>query len=143
MIYDPVNDELYHSLSGNGAFRNETPIRVSQAAKLEEAHVGLGYSYRRPVKEHASAVEACLTAHCEYSRTGSGALSLAYVADGRFDGYWEGHMNSWDAAGGLAIVREAGGWISDFFAGDGLNSGNPILAATPALANAFKKLFSF
>jgi myo-inositol-1(or 4)-monophosphatase len=142
VIYDPVREELYHSLVGRGAFRNERPIKVSGLDDLKKAHVGLGFSYRRPVEEHVRAVESCLIANCEYSRLGSGALSLAYVADGRFDGYWEGHMNSWDATAGLALVKEAEGWTSDFFADDGLNSGNSTLAATPALAHAFRRLFS-
>jgi myo-inositol-1(or 4)-monophosphatase len=66
-------------------------------------------------------------------RGGSGALALAYVADGRIDGYCELHMNAWDALAGLVLVQEAGGWTNDFLAGDGLRQGNPILACTPAL----------
>jgi myo-inositol-1(or 4)-monophosphatase len=142
VVYDPVRDELYHSLAGEGAFRNDAAIAVSGVDSLDQAMVGLGFSYRRPIREHAAAVESCLAAHCEYNRLGSGSLSLAYVADGRLDGYWEGHMNSWDAAGGLALVLEAGGWSSDFFAGGGLENGNPILAATPRLAEPLMKLLA-
>jgi myo-inositol-1(or 4)-monophosphatase len=65
---------------------------------------------------------------------------MAYVADGRFDGYWEHHINSWDVAAGLALVAEAGGWTSDFLAGDGLMTGNAILAATPALVRPLAAL---
>jgi myo-inositol-1(or 4)-monophosphatase len=67
-------------------------------------------------------------------------LALAYVAAGRFDGYWERHMKSWDAAAGIALVREAGGWTNDFLAGEGLERGNEILAATPGLVEQFKEL---
>lgn len=141
LIYDPLRGEFYHSQLGRGAFRNNSPIKVSGVADLKKAHVGLGFSYRRPIEEHARAIASCLSANCEYSRLGSGALSLAYVADGRLDGYWESHMNSWDAAAGLAIVKEAGGWISDFFSEDGLECGNKTLAATPALADTLKRLF--
>jgi myo-inositol-1(or 4)-monophosphatase len=66
-------------------------------------------------------------------RGGSGALALAYVADGRIDGYCELHMNAWDALAGLVLVQEAGGWTNDFLAQKGLTEGNPILACTPAL----------
>ena len=59
-------------------------------------------------------------------RTGSGALGIAYVAAGRSDGYVERHMNAWDCLAAILIVREAGGYVSDFLAGDGLTSGNPI-----------------
>jgi len=66
-------------------------------------------------------------------RGGSGALALAYVADGRIDAYCELHMNAWDALAGLVLVREAGGWTNDFLAGNGMAQGNAILACTPAI----------
>ena len=64
-------------------------------------------------------------------RSGSGALGLAYVAAGRRDGYVENHMNAWDCLAGIVLVREAGGYVSDFLAGEGLREGNPILACAP------------
>jgi myo-inositol-1(or 4)-monophosphatase len=140
VIFDPVNDDFYAAANGLGAFRNGTAIRASSVARLQDAHVGLGFSFRRPVGDHVRAVENCLAAHCEYNRLGSGALSLAYVADGRLEGYWEAHMNSWDAAGGIAIVKAAGGYANDFFAGEGLDQGNAILAAAPGLADQLRKL---
>ena len=72
-------------------------------------------------------------AGAEVRRLGSGALGLAYVADGRSDGYCELHMNSWDALAGLLLVEEAGGCANDFLAGDGLREGNAVLGCTPAL----------
>ena len=66
-------------------------------------------------------------------RGGSGTLGLAYVAAGRLDGYCELHINAWDVAAGLLLVEEAGGWTNDFWAGDGLSKGNPVLACTPGL----------
>ena len=140
VIYDPVNEDFYAAAMGSGAFRNGKAIRPSSVAKLEEAIVGLGFSFRRPVRDHVRAIDTCLTAHCEYNRLGSGALSLAYVGEGRLDGYWEAHMNSWDAAGGIAIVMAAGGYTNDFFAGDGLHRGNCILAAAPGVAQQLKAL---
>ena len=85
------------------------------------------------VADHARGVEGLLSAGCEYLRLGSGALGMAYVAAGRFDGYWERHINSWDVAAGLALVREAGGWVSDFLSGAGLTEGREILGVTPDL----------
>ena len=96
-----------------------------------------------PVDDHVRAVEALLSAGCEYLRLGSGALGLAYTAAGRFDGYWERHINSWDAAAGLVLVREAGGRTNDFLAGDGLTQGSEILAATPALFEPLKPMTTF
>ena len=68
-----------------------------------------------------------------YYREGSGALSLAYVAAGRLIGYIESHLNSWDGAGGVAIVEAAGGRVYDFLAGDALWKGGPIIATNEAL----------
>jgi myo-inositol-1(or 4)-monophosphatase len=138
VIYDPVNEDFYAAATDSGAFRNGKTIRPSEVARLEEARIGLGFSFRRPVSDHLRAIESCLAAHCEYNRLGSGALSLAYVGDGRLEGYCEAHMNSWDAAGGIAIVKAAGGYVNDFFANDGLQRGNLVLAAAPGVADHLK-----
>lgn len=135
LIYDPVADELFSASDSAGATRNGVPIKVSGETRIDRARIGVGFSYRRPVAPHTDAIRSLLEAKCEYLRLGSGALAMAYVADGRFDGYWERHINSWDVAAGLALVTAASGWTSDFFSGDGLKSGNEILAATPALAD--------
>ena len=75
-----------------------------------------GRDTRRPVRVIERLLEFC----CEYSRYGSGALGLAYLADGRFEGYWEAHINSWDVLAGMLMVQEAGGRTSDFLADNGL-----------------------
>ena len=116
---------------------------MSGETDLTRARVCVGFSYRRPVAEHVRAVEALLSAGCEYLRLGSGALGLAYTAAGRFDGYWERHMNSWDAAAGLVLVREAGGWTNDFVAEKHLAEGSEILAATPGLVDTLKRHAAF
>jgi len=133
-IYNPVTEELFSAVKGGGAFLNGEAIRVSDTADVERARICLGFSYRRPVAPHARVVKALLDAHCEYSRLGSGALGVAYTAAGRFDAYWEHHINAWDVAAGLAIVSEAGGVTNDFLAGDGMQRGKEIFASTPALA---------
>jgi len=134
IIYNPATDELYAARQGSGAKLNGNSIRTSGVNRLEESRIGLGFSYRRSVDVHSRAVHALLNAHCEYSRLGSGALGLAMTADGRVDGYWEAHINIWDVAAGLCIVREAGGWHNDFIRGDAFENGDFILAATPELA---------
>ena len=133
-IYNPVTEELFSAVKGGGAFLNGEAIRVSDTADVERARICLGFSYRRPVAPHARVVKALLDAHCEYSRLGSGALGVAYTAAGRFDAYWEHHINAWDVAAGLAIVSEAGGVTNDFLAGDGFERGKEIFASTPAIA---------
>lgn len=133
LILDPLADELFSAVRGSGAVLNGQTIRVSGETEMSKARIGIGFSYRRPVAPHASDIEALLNAKCEYSRLGSGALGMAYTAAGRFDGYWERHINIWDVAAGLAIVHEAGGRTNEYLAGDALVHGNEILAATPAL----------
>ena len=140
VIYNPVTEELYSAQAGGGAFLNGRPIRVSNTARLDQARICVGFSYRRPVDPHIAGIKACLEAHCEYSRLGSGALGLALTADGRFDGYWEQHINMWDVAAGIVIVAEAGGYVNDFLANDGFNRGNIILAATPGIAGPLRDL---
>jgi len=133
MIYDPPADELFAARRGGGVTCNGAPIRVSGRADISDALVGIGFSYRRPVRPFVEAAERLLEARCEFRRAGSGALAMAHVACGRLDGYWEQHINSWDVLAGILLVEEAGGWTNDFLAGNALLEGNPILACTPAL----------
>ncbi|HTN97086.1 MAG TPA: inositol monophosphatase family protein [Nordella sp.] len=133
VIYNPVTEELYAARRGKGATLNGRKIEVGKARSLEEARLAIGFSYRRPAAPHAEAIKALLEAHCEYSRLGSGALGLAFTADGRLDGYWEAHINAWDVAAGLCIVKEAGGRVNGFLDEDGLNKGNEVLAGNPLL----------
>jgi myo-inositol-1(or 4)-monophosphatase len=73
-------------------------------------------------------------------RVGSGALGLADVAAGKSEAYCEMHINAWDCAAGILLVREAGGHTNDFFAGDGLDSGNPLIATNHALCAKLAEL---
>jgi myo-inositol-1(or 4)-monophosphatase len=140
LIYNPVTDELYAAKHGTGATLNNSRIKVSAVTRLSEARMGIGFSYRRPIAPHVQAISALLEAQCEYSRLGSGALGMALTADGRLDGYWEAHINIWDVAAGLCIVKEAGGWTNDFMSRDVFRLGNPILATNSALAAPLQAL---
>lgn len=140
VIYDPVADELFAARRGHGATLNGAPIRVREGASMGDAIIALGFSFRRPVEHHAGHVRRLLEGGCEYRRPGSGALGLAHVADGRFDGYLEQHCNAWDVLAGIVLVREAGGWTNDFLADDGLADGNLIFACVPALHGPLLRL---
>ena len=100
---------------------------------MSHAIVEAGWSTRRPLEAYIALVERLFAAGAQVQRAGSGALGLAYVADGRLDAYCELHTNAWDALAGLLLVEEAGGTINDFLANDGLRRGNPVLACTPDL----------
>lgn len=133
IIYHPTGNELFSAFRGKGAFLNGQPVRVSSTPTLETARIDLGFSFRRPPELYLGAIGKLLAARAEHARLGSAALGMAYVAAGRYDGYWEAHVNSWDIAGGLVLVTEAGGVVSDFFKEAGLTKGNFILAANTAL----------
>jgi myo-inositol-1(or 4)-monophosphatase len=102
---------------------------------MGQAIIEAGWSTRRPMQAYLDVIGELYRAGAQVRRAGSGTLGLAYVADGRNDGYCELHINSWDVLAGLLLIQEAGGWTSDFLAGDGLRRGNPVLGCTPALTD--------
>jgi myo-inositol-1(or 4)-monophosphatase len=138
-VYNPVTDELHAGSVDTPATRNGVAVHVSAATDPRKARAGLGFSYRRSPVMHAQTISRLLEAGCEYSRLGSGALGMAYVADGRFEAFFEPHINVWDVAAGIAIVEAAGGWTNDFLAGEGLNRGNGILACAPGMRAFFER----
>ena len=133
VIYQPATDELYVARRGGGATLNGRPIRVSGLADPRQAMIEAGWSTRRPTAPYIALVDHLYRAGAQVRRAGSGTLGLAYVADGRTDAYCELHMNSWDVLAGLLLVEEAGGYVNDFLAEDGLRRGNAVLGCTPAL----------
>jgi myo-inositol-1(or 4)-monophosphatase len=135
VIYDPVHDELYAARRGGGATLDGQAMRVSGLTDIRQATIEAGWSTRLPPDPYTALVQALKVEGAGVRRGGSGALALAYVADGRIDAYCELHMNAWDALAGLVLVQEAGGWTNDFLAQNGLRQGNPILACTPALSD--------
>jgi myo-inositol-1(or 4)-monophosphatase len=131
-IFHPTADEMFAGHPGAGATLNGNPISVSSSHSIKDGMLGFGFSHRTNTSSISEFLEPFLTEGGMLFRNGSGALMLAYVAAGRLIGYYEAHINSWDCAAGIAIVQAAGGWTNNFLAGDGLTSGNPILAGTPA-----------
>ena len=138
VVYDPNADEMFHARDGGGAFVDGKPARAIDAAALSEGPLGVGFSHRVPVAAFVPFMERLQSQGGMFMRNGSGALMLAYVASGRLIGYFEPHMNAWDCVAGLVLVREAGGVVNDFLAGDGLAKGNPIVAAGPRLYPALR-----
>ena len=119
VIFNPITNEMFCAEKGNGAYLNNSRIRVSNKKKLKDALLVTGgpkgaskiknkiYSEYINVSNNVSNVR----------KFGSAALDMAYVACGRFDGYWQRELNYWDIAAGVIILREAGGFI-DFFEDD-------------------------
>jgi myo-inositol-1(or 4)-monophosphatase len=114
VIYDPLQDELFWAEKGSGAFMNDRRLRVSARKSLQDAVIGTGLPFvGRAEKDDLRGLEAVRPHVAGIRQLGSAALGLAYVAAGRFEGYWEANLASWDLAAGLILVKEAGGWISD------------------------------
>lgn len=133
-IYDPVRDELFAARVGGGATLNGNRIRASIATGLEEGLVSIGYSNRVTPEDTLQPLTRLLHAKGMYHRSGSGALSLAYVAAGRFIGYFEPHMNSWDFVASIVILEEAGACINDCLPDDAaLIDGSLVLAGAPGV----------
>jgi myo-inositol-1(or 4)-monophosphatase len=139
-IYDPSHDWLYAAERGGGAWLNEARMHVSPVDAMGGATVECGWSLRRPNADYVALVDRVLRAGGQVRRAGSGALGLCDVAAGRSEAYCELHINAWDCAAGILLVREAGGYCNDFFAGDGLASGNPVIGTNAALASALAEV---
>ena len=135
-ICAPMYGELHLARRGRGAILNGRRIRVCGTRTMRRSVIELGWSSRVPNGPYTALVERVLASGATFRRTGSGALGLAYVADGRAEGYCELHINAWDVAAGILLVREAGGWTNDFFAGEALARGNEIIAGAPGIRKA-------
>jgi myo-inositol-1(or 4)-monophosphatase len=115
-VYNPMMNELFFAEKGKGAFLNDKPIRVSGKSDFKKACLVTGFPYKWPeTKEHPIKVfERFVMEGLPIRRLGSAAIDLCWVACGRFDGFWEYNLSSWDVAAGYLIVQEAGGTITNF-----------------------------
>lgn len=138
-IVNPVLEDIYFARLGRGASLNGQPIHVAATTDIAATSFEMGWSNRRPLARYIGAVNALFEAGSNVRRGACGALGLAYVADGRSDGYAELHMNSWDCLAGLLLVREAGGVTGPFLSLGGLTEGAPVLAAAPGVAKTLSE----
>jgi myo-inositol-1(or 4)-monophosphatase len=133
----PSFHEQYAAVRGGGATRNGKPIRVSDRTSLAQSTFGIDYSFRSSPEHYLTILNALLQKKAEHRRNGSAALSLAQVAGGQLEGFFELHLYPWDVMAGLVIIQEAGGWSSDFLAQGGLSKGGPLTAAAPGIRDEF------
>jgi myo-inositol-1(or 4)-monophosphatase len=135
VTYNPVTHDLFRAERGRGAFLNEKRLRVSARSRLDESVIATGI----PFLGHGQHARFLKELHqigqrvAGVRRFGAAALDLAWVAAGRFDGYWERDLHPWDIAAGVLLVHEAGGTVSDADGGETMLTSGTILAATPAL----------
>jgi myo-inositol-1(or 4)-monophosphatase len=135
LIYDPTRDEMFWAEKGLGAFVNERRLRASARRNMADAVIGTGIPFRERGNhpEYLGTLEAVMGATSGVRRMGSAALDLAYVAAGRYDGFWEYGLSPWDVAAGILIIREAGGYVTDAAGGHGMLASGDVIAANDHL----------
>jgi myo-inositol-1(or 4)-monophosphatase len=131
VIYNPMLDELFVAQRGEGAFLQGRKIHVSHTKRLAEGFLGTGFPYdvRENSRDALAYFDEMIPKAQAIRRAGSAALDLAYLAAGRFDGFWELRLNPWDTAAGWILVEEAGGLVTDF-------SGNPYVLESPSIVGS-------
>ena len=117
VVFDPIKNEMFVAEKGNGAYLNNSRIRVSRKKKIQDALVVTGgpkNSSKNRKYIFSEFLKVSDIVHSPIRKFGSASLDMAYVAAGRFDGYWQRELNYWDIAAGIIIVKEAGGFVNIF-----------------------------
>lgn len=130
VVYEVNRDECFHAVKGGGAFLNHVPITVSKVQNLEKSLLATGFPYYNfeQMNQYLQIINQFMQKTHGLRRMGSAAVDLVYTACGRFEGFFEYNLNAWDVAAGALIVKEAGGFVSDFNGGDDFLFGREIIA---------------
>jgi myo-inositol-1(or 4)-monophosphatase len=135
VIYDPMREEMFAAERGQGATLNGRRMRVSDVEDLNSAMLCTGFPYNVRERPNFARDFANFTMEAQaVRRDGSAAIDLAYIACGRFDGFWEDGLNAWDVAAGVLLIEEAGGLVTDFEGGK-LNIYTPKVLASNGLVH--------
>jgi myo-inositol-1(or 4)-monophosphatase len=142
LIFNPVADEMFVAERGKGAFLNNRRIRVAARRELTDCVVTCGIPHRGRgdsalFRRELGTVQERVAG---LRRTGAAALDIAWVAAGRFDGFWERDLSAWDLAAGLVILREAGGYATDIEGGDAILDTGSIIAGNEDIQRALLAL---
>jgi len=131
VVYDPLRDETFAATAGGGAALDGRPMRVSGVEHLADAFLATGFPYDRRTApdNNTERLDHFLRRSQGVRRAGTACLDIAYVACGRFDGFWELRLNPWDVSAGVLLVREAGGQATDFEGAPNCTSGEFIVAS--------------
>lgn len=138
VVFDPLRDELFTATRGQGAQRNGYRIRVGSAKDLDGTILATGFPFKMKhiLGEYQTVFSKFFEQASDVRRMGSAALDLAYVAAGRYDGYWEAGLQPWDSMAGELLVREAGGLVTDFSGGMNQQQSGNIVAGSPKVVQA-------
>ena len=131
VVFDPAKDEMYWAEKGAGAWMNEARIRVSGRKAMAEAvfATGVPFGTKKTLPATIRDLARLMPACAGVRRWGAASLDLAYVAAGRYDGYWERELGAWDMAAGLLLVREAGGFVGAVRDGHDILESGTVIAA--------------
>lgn len=142
VIYDPFRKEVFYAWWGGPAYLNDRQIHVSEKQKLSDTLIATGFPYEDfgRLEAYINMLKYLMQNTHGVRRLGSAALDLAYVACGRFDAFFEYGLKPWDVAAGVAIVRSAGGAVSDFKGEDDFVFGREILASGKGVSEEFLKI---
>lgn len=142
VIFDAAKDELFTAEKGGGAFMNDQRLRVSGRRQLGESlfATGIPFAGRGPLSAALQDLARLMPLTSGVRRLGAASLDLAYVAAGRYDGYWERGNQPWDVAAGILMVREAGGFVEGIREGDDPLESGRMIAANPQIFEAFAKV---
>ncbi len=142
VIFDAAKDELFWAEKGAGAWMNERRLRVSGRRRMIEAlfATGLPFGGRSDLPETLQDLARLLPACSGVRRWGAAALDLAWVAAGRYDGFWERRLNPWDLAAGILIVREAGGLVEPLDPGGDILEDGEVICANPGIFDQFARI---
>ena len=142
LVFNPVTDEMYTAERGHGAYLNDKRLRVAARKNLPETVIATGIPFlgRDGHDRFQAELGAVMATTAGVRRFGAAALDLAYVAAGRFDGFWERGLKAWDVAAGILLVREAGGSVSDLDGSDRVLDAGHILVANEHLHPQLLKL---
>lgn len=114
VVYDIMHDDCYYAWEGGGAYCNGKNLQVSDVPQLDEAIIATGFPYKRGWMPDLSELLTRVLHHSRgIRRLGSAAIDLAFTSAGKFDGYYESRLNSWDIAAGILLIKEAGGKVTD------------------------------
>ena len=144
LVYNPIIDELFLAEKGKGATLNNHRLRVSGRPQLADCVIATGIPHKGRGEHplYIRQIEAVMAETAGIRRFGSAALDLAYVAAGRYDGFWESGLHLWDIAAGVLLVREAGGFVTDLYGkGNGIGA-EDILAANTKIHRTLGKLLT-
>jgi len=135
VIYDPIRNDLFTATRGSGAYLNDRRLRVSSLLKMEDALIGSGFPYSSMAHQerYMRMLAEVMRKSAGIRRPGSAALDLAYVAAGRYDGFWELGLKPWDMAAGTLLIQEAGGLVSDLEGNNQFLETGSVVAGNPKI----------